>query len=434
MRIMLYDSYYHILSILVTVALLIAFNNKIHCISATIRHNFKKQNSKSQVSTNKVPLTSRSYDQDERVIFKAELKEGDPVKLLEYMVQIIPNARKTQAKKWLQTQSVSINGVTQSHFDFQLQKYDTISVHSGKQRKLGVHDLKHDSFVTHEDKDMVVAILPSATTESRAVARNATGRTKQEDSFHLNLLRRLLKSRSSPVPNLFAVHRADDKVSGLFLCATNNDARNVMRRAWASAGKTYTCVCEGLLSPPTGCIRTSIATNSTASGDSVAVSNYHTLETTRIGNTSISLVEVTLDSDYKDQIRMQLASIGHPLLGEDRFRRGDNASAQVNLLRRLALHFSRARVMHPTQRHWLSLEAPVPREFEMLFRRDRAPPPEEGELPALAPAPGRGMGRSPGEEDEGDSSNSRAVKVMAVGDFLRTGSSQRPAPGPRQRR
>eukprot|EP01036_Dinobryon_divergens_P022417 gene22417-30669_t len=363
--------------------------------------------------------------------------DGDPDKLLEYMVQIIPNARKTQAKKWLQTQCVSINGVTQSHFDFQLQKYDTISILSGKQRKVGGLNPKNDAFVVHEDKDMVVAILPCAKAASPVLAKNSTGRSKHEDSFQLNLLRCLLKSRSSPTPNLFTVHRVDDNVSGLFLCATNSEARNAMKKAWASAGKTYTCVCEGLLSPPTGCIRTPIASSSSGnvSSDTIAVSNYHTLDSTRIGNTSFSLVEVSLDSDYKDQIRMQLASIGHPLLGEDRFRPGDLTPLQVNPLRRLALHFSRARVMHPTLRHWISLEAPVPREFELLFRRGRTHSATEEEHPDLALESVKVAEKSQRDDDNGDDgSNSRAVKVIAVGDFLRTGSSRGPRQSSRPRR
>lgn len=343
-----------------------------------------------------------------------------PDRLLEYIIGTVPNTKRIQAKKWLQTQSVTVNGIAQSRFDFQLQAYDKICVKSLK-HAIPVSTFAERAFIAYDDEDLAIAVLPGKATPFE-INRNSTLKNEagHPAAFQTKLIESLLTRKNRNKPKLFPIQKFDESMSGLYICAKNLETKNSLKKEWNAAGKIFTCICEGNFKTLAGCIRTSLNTTcdvvvvSPISIDGgAAVSNYRILDSVLLGNRTYSLVEVSLDTDYRDQIRAHMANIGHPILGDSKYNSLSNP--QENCLRRLALHFSKVRLMHPTRKQWLTFEAPLPVDFESFFSGDFS---RKNKIQDSQNVLGVGVDIRSNDVDT-TQGQSREVRILSIHDFLR---------------
>ena len=93
-----------------------------------------------------------------------------------------------------------------------------------------------------------------------------------------------------------------------------------------------------------------------------AISSYRVVERFR----ETSLLEVTLQTGKRNQIRIQAALLGHPLVGEQQYVYGDPSSAAIDFPRQ-ALHAWRLAFRHPVDGRTVRVEAPVPRDLTSLL-------------------------------------------------------------------
>ena len=78
-------------------------------------------------------------------------------------------------------------------------------------------------------------------------------------------------------------------------------------------------------------------------------------------NDEYSLLEIEIETGRKNQIRVHMQSIGHPVAGDKRY------GAKTNPIGRLALHARILDFEHPVTRQPMHFETPVPRKFLRLF-------------------------------------------------------------------
>ena len=88
------------------------------------------------------------------------------------------------------------------------------------------------------------------------------------------------------------------------------------------------------------------------------MTHFSTLQATD----SYSLVELKLETGRKNQIRVHMQDLGHPVCGDIKYGNGDNPVG------RLALHAFRLNFYHPVTREPLSFETPMPKLFTGVFR------------------------------------------------------------------
>jgi 23S rRNA pseudouridine1911/1915/1917 synthase len=177
------------------------------------------------------------------------------------------------------------------------------------------------------------------------------------------------------------VHRIDKDTSGLLVVAKTDAAHVGLARQFAdhSLERAYLAVCAGHPAPAAGTIRGAIARSPVnrkkmalvAPGDAGrrgkhAVTHYRTLE--RLDRAS--LVECRLETGRTHQVRVHLASIGHPLLGDSLYGRG--SSALRPLLSRLgfarqALHAARLGFLHPVTGEALAFASTPPVDMQELI-------------------------------------------------------------------
>lgn len=161
------------------------------------------------------------------------------------------------------------------------------------------------------------------------------------------------------------VHRLDRQTSGLVLIAKEAHIQHLLSASdEMSMERIYLAVIEGALPEPCGTIDAPIARRPgsiierTVSRDGKrAVTHYATL----LQRGDLSLLALRLSTGRTHQIRVHLAHLGHPLLGDDLY--GGNTTRIV----RQALHAHRLRLRHPLGGEEIPVHAPFPADMAALF-------------------------------------------------------------------
>jgi len=128
----------------------------------------------------------------------------------------------------------------------------------------------------------------------------------------------------------------------------------------------YIAIVEGKMQPPSGTIRSNLLERKDLRMASVdrhpdakpAVTHYRTIEST----SKYSMLEITLETGRKNQIRAHLSEAGHPILGDRLY------GSEINPLKRLGLHAKLLGFEHPTTGQRMTFTAPVPKVFTDLFK------------------------------------------------------------------
>jgi 23S rRNA pseudouridine1911/1915/1917 synthase len=183
------------------------------------------------------------------------------------------------------------------------------------------------------------------------------------------------------------VHRLDKDTSGLLVVAKTDAAHQALSDQFAAHGRdgrlerAYLAFVWGVPERPAGTIATGIG-RSTANRQKQAVSNradareaithYEVLE--RYG-TAASLIRCRLETGRTHQIRVHMAHIGHPLLGDGVYGAGHKTAAKrlsemarlaLNALKGQALHAAILGFEHPKTGRALRFEAPLPEDLSHL--------------------------------------------------------------------
>ncbi len=187
------------------------------------------------------------------------------------------------------------------------------------------------------------------------------------------------------------VHRLDKDTSGLIIVAKNDTAHAALGELFSTrrVSKTYIALVHGHLERPKGSItaaigrdpvrRTRMTTRATENPRS-AVSHYEVVRglTTRFGK--FTLVRVRIETGRTHQIRVHMASIGHPVVGDTLYGAAGQLADQVAQqssrkkqvveklrLGRNFLHAAQLEFSHPRSGKVLQLEAPLPQELESFL-------------------------------------------------------------------
>jgi 23S rRNA pseudouridine1911/1915/1917 synthase len=247
---------------------------------------------------------------------------------------------------------VRVNGEVEKDAKRTLRAEDVVDVTDKKTARL----LPPDLTLLHEDRDVLVVL------KANGLLTVATVREK--DTTAQAYLNHYLGARGED--RVHVVHRLDRETSGVLVFAKTFHAREALKEQFAehSVDRVYIAVIEGTLPETRGSIRSHLLERRDLRMVSVkahkdakhAVTHYRTIEK----NAKYSMLEVTLETGRKNQIRAHLSEAGHPIVGDQFY--GSN----VNPLGRLGLHAKLLGFTHPTTGERLKFEAPIPRVFRNL--------------------------------------------------------------------
>ncbi|HET9481589.1 MAG TPA: RNA pseudouridine synthase, partial [Candidatus Polarisedimenticolia bacterium] len=182
-------------------------------------------------------------------------------------------------------------------------------------------------------------------------------------------------ARGTRRPRLWVVHRIDRFTSGLVLFARTEEAAEALIAQFArhEARREYLAICTGVPAVAEGRLesylkedpRTMKVVESTRhEGGRKAACTYRVEE--RLAGAA--LLRLNLETGRRNQIRVQLAGIGHPIVGDRTYGKASP------LIARAALHAARLGFVHPRTGRPVSLESPLPADMTRALRRLRRPP------------------------------------------------------------
>lgn len=296
----------------------------------------------------------------ERQAFKPDVIEtysvAGPTTLLEFLIQAMPQRKRTNIKELLKHNQVAVNGRPLTQFDNPLVAGDEVKVNLTREFKIFYHRrLK----IVYEDDDIIVV--------NKGYGLLSMGNDKVKDGTAYSILRDYVKW-GDPRNKIFIVHRLDRDTSGLMVFAKTEEAKETLQHNWTNMvlERKYLAVVEGIPEPSKGTVKSYLAENSQfevystddPTKGKLAVTRYYTLKT----RGRYALLEVELDTGRKNQIRVHMKDLGHPIAGDRKY------GADSSSIHRLALHARTLRFVHPVTRKEMNFSTPVPAAFASMVK------------------------------------------------------------------
>ncbi len=255
---------------------------------------------------------------------------------------------------------MAVNGRVVSQFDHELRAGDTVEIRA---QPLAAPDtrLAGGILIRHEDDAVIVIEKPEGL---RSIASEA----ESEATAYAQLTEHVRRGNPRGRERVWIVHRLDQETSGLMVFARTEAAKVALQENWDAVEKKYRAVVEGAPPQEAGVLvshldesdrfRVRVAPESPATR---RAATHYRVEKRSGGRT---LVELTLETGRRHQIRVQLGEIGCAIVGDKRY------GAKTNPVKRVALHASELRFRHPVSGKEMRFVSPLPGEFGQLMKAD----------------------------------------------------------------
>lgn len=310
------------------------------------------------------------------------LRVERPTALLSFLREHLPDEGRNSIKALLSRGRVLVDGRVTTRFDYPLSRGERVTIARGRgpiessEANAGARlPSGHGAFahgrsrgaestpglrILFEDEHLIVI------DKEAGLLSIATPKERERTAYHV--LTDHVR-RADPRGRLFIVHRLDRESSGVMVFAKSPAAKRGLQDAWREVveKRSYTVVVEGDLPKPRDTIVSwltedrslTMRASEVDNGGKRAVAHYRVVK--RGGG--CTLLEVELETGRKNQIRAQMQSIGHSVVGDARY------GAKGNPIGRLALHARQLSFRHPISGRALSFESPVPKAFYRLVGR-----------------------------------------------------------------
>lgn len=281
-----------------------------------------------------------------------EVKEDGT--LLEVAARFLKDHTATKLKSMLRHNQFAINNMPNSHYDAEVHAGDKFSVNFDQSFMVFKNPRVE---LVYEDEHILVI--------NKGYGILSMGTDTKKDGTAYSIMREYVKYHD-PSAKVFIVHRLDRDTSGLMMLAKTMEAKDNMQHNWNNMviNRKYVAVVEGVVEQESGVVKSYLAENSQfevystndPSNGQLAVTRYKRL---KAGN-GYSLMEVELDTGRKNQIRVHMKDLGHPIAGD---RKYGAAHSPIN---RLALHAQTLRFVHPITKKEMNFTTPIPIRFRNL--------------------------------------------------------------------
>ena len=280
-----------------------------------------------------------------------------PMALLAFLFASLPEVKKNKVRQSLKFGVILVNGRATAQFDHPLRPGDVVSMRSERDR--GTRNRLPAGMKIHfEDEHLIVIEKPK---HLLAMASEAE-REKTAYSYLTDYVR---GGNERSRARIFIVHRLDRETSGLRVFARTGEAKERLQANWDQGEKRYLAIVEGGPQAAGGVLESDLDEASPHKVYSVpashltrhAITHYAVLKRTA----RRALVELRLGTGRRHQIRVQLAEIGCPIIGDEKY------SARTDPAKRLGLHAWLLKFRHPITGEELQFESPLPPELAKLF-------------------------------------------------------------------
>lgn len=291
--------------------------------------------------------------QSDRILHRENKSDSD-IGLMDFAFSVLPDAKRSDIKKWLKFGHFAIDGKVFTAFDAPVHPGSEVALNFTRPFPVFSHPRLR---IVYEDDDLIVVDKGYGLL---SVASDSTRGGKVDTAY--SILRDYVKS-VHPSQKIFIVHRLDRDTSGLMVFAKTIEAKEALQHNWNNMvlERRYVALLDGVPEPEEGEVRSWLSETSQHEVYSTQEDGNGKLAVTRYkvrkrGKTR-SVVEFSLDTGRKNQIRVHAKDLGCPVSGDRRYGNG------AGPLHRLALHAETLRFAHPITYKDMNFTSPVPSQF-----------------------------------------------------------------------
>lgn len=301
-------------------------------------------------------LKSRNLKEEtRRKLDIKEYKVKRESELLTYLIEELKFSR-NNAKGLLSHHLIALDGAPVSQFNFMIYPGDSLIISKNPIKKKEREKLP----IIYED-DYIIAL-----NKPFGLLSVASDKEKAITAYRLVMDYVQDKDRKN---RIFVVHRLDKETSGVLIFAKSDELKEAFQNSWNDlvSKRGYYAIVEGNLTKKEDTITNYLKMNSlnlmyiASSKDPKAqkcITKYNVLKE----NKKYSLLDVNIFTGRKNQIRVTLGSLGHFVLGDDKY--GEPA----NPINRLCLHAYELDIKNPLTDKVYKLKAPIPDDFNLLMK------------------------------------------------------------------
>jgi 23S rRNA pseudouridine1911/1915/1917 synthase len=299
----------------------------------------------------------------------------------QFLVSHLPEISRTRVQQLIAAEKVQVNDAT-AKASHRLRGGERITISGDVERpplRAVAEDIPLE--VVYEDDDLAVVNKPAG-----MMVHAGAGATEGERNRGtlVNALLYRFRNLSGMGGELRPgiVHRLDKETSGLMVVAKNDEAHRRLAAQFSSrrVKKTYLALLHGSLKPDRGTITSSISRDKVRrirmttrqTGGRAAITHYMVKRRIESWFGRFTLVELQIDTGRTHQIRVHMASLRHPVVGDalygaPREIRG-NGGTSISLSRNF-LHAAALQLQHPRSGEMLSFSRPLPGELERFLKQ-----------------------------------------------------------------
>lgn len=280
----------------------------------------------------------------------------EAAELMPFLMNKMAGISRTRVKALLSNRVILVDNNIQTQFNFPLKPGMRVQI----SREKNLHEFRHPMLrILYEDAYLLVV------EKKEGLLSVATEHQKERTAQHL--LNEYVK-RTHRNNRVFVVHRLDRETSGIMMYAKDEKTQHTLRDNWHEIvyDRRYVAIVAGEMEQDRGVIHSwltdrgfYVSSSPTDDGGKYSVTHYRTIKRAN----GFSVVELQLETGRKNQIRVHMQSIGHPVVGDERY------GCTMNPLGRMGLHAFKLCFYHPITGERMEFETPYPVSFKSLMLR-----------------------------------------------------------------
>lgn len=267
--------------------------------------------------------------------------------LFDYLRNNIDGKSKNNIKSLLKNEVVFVNDKIVTKYNYLLCDGDVVEINKKK--------ANNNINIIYEDNDIIVIDKPS---------KILTISNKNEK---VNTLYRMVSDYlKKEHKKVFIIHRLDFDTSGIIMFAKSQRVQKLYQDNWNDLAKIreYTAIVDGITANK-GHIesylkqtKTLLVYSSKNKDGLFAITDYEKIG----GNSKYSMLKILISTGRRNQIRCHMADIGHPILGDYRYK------CKINPIDRLCLHANRLEIINPITKELMVFNSNIPKEFNSIIK------------------------------------------------------------------
>ena len=271
--------------------------------------------------------------------------------LLEYLCDNLDMSRK-KIKSFLGYRLISVDGKIITKYDYPIKKDMEIIINTEiKKNDYPFEIIYEDKYIIVVDKPSNLLTISTSTETEKTLYHYVSNYVKSKDKHN----------------KIFVVHRLDKDTSGIVVLAKDQKIKELLQNKWNSLAsvREYRAVVNGEVKKDKDRLVNYLSKNkqnlvyiSNEKEGKLSITNYLVIKR----NTRFSELQILIETGRQNQIRVQLANIGHYIIGDSKYGKKEKG------IKRLYLHASKLVLFHPILNKDLTFKADIPDEFINIMK------------------------------------------------------------------